>query len=204
MGEIADFVGSTPDGGARGGEALIGVGLGVRRMFGQVAQAPGSNGGRKGVSGVSTSYSEYSRIFHPNARSRKKKGDRCSLQNFLAASRHFEKKGRTRWHIFHPRMIHLFVWIRSHKFVSDDRSVAKTGGEIEYPHGNPRILRRIWTRVSRLENGGVAAASARGLSPDVYGVHIVAVVGGGCPRLLLQEHRHRPALVRSLIVDGVE
>ena len=134
----------------------------------------------------------------------KKKGDRCSLQNFLAASRHFEKKGRTRWHIFHPRMIHLFVWIRSHKFVSDDRSVAKTGGEIEYPHGNPRILRRIWTRVSRLENGGVAAASARGLSPDVYGVHIVAVVGGGCPRLLLQEHRHRPALVRSLIVDGVE
>ena len=186
MGEIADFVGSTPDGGARGGEALIGVGLGVRRVFGQVAQAPGSNGGRKGVSGVSTSYSEYSRIFHPNARSRKKKGDRCSLQNFLAASRHFEKKGRTRWHIFHPHMIHLFVWIRSHKFVSDDRSVAKTGGEIEYPHGNPRILRRIWTRVSRLENGGVAAASARGLSPDVLGVHIVAVVGGGCPRVLLQ------------------
>ena len=64
----------------------------------------------------------------------------------------------------------------------------KTGGEIEYPHGNlpENILRRIWTRVSRLENGGVAAASARGLSPDVLGVHIVAVVGGGCPRVLLQ------------------
>ena len=77
MGEIANLAGS--DGGARGGEALIGVGLGVRRVFGQVAQAPGSNGGRKGVSGVSTSYSEYSRIFHPNARSRKKKvtGARC-------------------------------------------------------------------------------------------------------------------------------
>ena len=55
----------------------------------------------------------------------KKKGDRCWLQNFSAAGRHFEKKGRTRWHIFHPRMIHLFVWIRSHKFVSDDRSVAR-------------------------------------------------------------------------------
>ena len=59
MGEIANLAGS--DGGARGGEALVGVGLGVRRVFGQVAQAPGSNGGKKG--GI-VGEREYSRIFH--------------------------------------------------------------------------------------------------------------------------------------------
>lgn len=59
MGEIANLAGS--DGGARGGEALIGVGLGVRRVFGQVAQVPGSNGGRY-LGLVTLSCSEYSRI----------------------------------------------------------------------------------------------------------------------------------------------
>ena len=101
-------------------------------------------------------------------------------------------------------MIHFFVWIRSHKFASDDRSVAKREAR-EYPHRNPmRIEENLDSGSLGWKTEGVAAASARGLSPDVYGVHIVAVVGGGCPRVLLQEHRHRPALVRSLVVDGVE
>ena len=130
-----------------------------------------------------------------------KKGDRMLVGKKIFLPAAISKKGRTRWQIFHPRVIHFFVWIRSHKFASDDRSVAKREArESTQESGENLALGSL----ARLENGGVAAASARGLSPDVLGVHIVAVVGGGCPRLLLQEHRHRPALVRSLIVDGVE
>ena len=183
MGEIANLAGS--DGGARGGEALVGVGLGVRRVFGQVAQVPGSNGGRKGVSGVSDSCSEYSRIFHHARFGRaEKKGARCkTLAKKIFPPAAISKKGRTRWQIFHPRVIHFFVWIRSHKFASDDRSVAKREArESTQESGENLALGSL----ARLENGGVAAASARGLSPDVLGVHIVAVVGGGCPRVLLQ------------------
>ena len=95
MGEIANLAGS--DGGARGGEALIGVGLGVRRVFGQVAQVPGSTGGRTGVSGVSDSCSEYSRIFHHARFGRaekkvEKKVTGCSLAKRYFCQPPFRKK----------------------------------------------------------------------------------------------------------------
>ena len=112
-----------------------------------------------------------------------KKGDRMLVGKKIFLPAAISKKGRTRWQIFHPRVIHFFVWIRSHKFASDDRSVAKREArESTQESGENLALGSL----ARLENGGVAAASARGLSPDVLGVHIVAVVGGGCSRVLLQ------------------
>ena len=91
MGEIANLAGS--DGGARGGEALVGVGLGVRRVFGQVAQAPGSNGGKKG--GI-VGEREYSRIFHHTRFGRReKKVTGCSLRKRYFRQPPFEKRKNT-------------------------------------------------------------------------------------------------------------
>ena len=100
MGEIADFVGSTPDGGARGGEALIGVGLGVRRVFGQVAQAPGSNGGRAGGIAGSVPLTQNIHEYSIQTRGREKKkvtGARC--KDFWLPAAISKKRKNTLAHI---------------------------------------------------------------------------------------------------------
>ena len=77
---------------ARGGEALVGVGLGVRRVFGQVAQAPGSNGGGRGYRGVSTSCSEIIHEYSIQTRGHEKKVTGARWQNFSAAGRQLRKE----------------------------------------------------------------------------------------------------------------